>query len=300
VGGHRVETPARLTREDRDAVLDLVDRATPADGAPPISEHVLMKLRKGLEPHAKHVLVRAGDELVGYAAVLAERSGPTAEVALTDNDATAALVEAVAEAAGPDVRIWARGQNTSLADRLRALGFGPVRTLLQMRMPLTDPVPDPAWPGDVTVRTFVPGRDEDAWLAVNNAAFAGHPDQSGWTREDIEQREREPWFDPDGFFLAEASDELLGFHWTKVHAPKRPGAEPVGEVYVVGVAPQAQGRKLGSALTLVGLQHLQRLGLPAVKLYVESDNAPARALYERLGFTVSSADTTFERGKGSD
>jgi mycothiol synthase len=105
----------------------------------------------------------------------------------------------------------------------------------------------------------------------------------------------EPWFDPEGFFVAEAradgagaaAGDLLGFHWTKVH----PGEPPHGEVYVVGVSPRAQGLGLGRLLTLTGLHHLAARGLREVVLYVESDNAPAIAVYSRLGFTHADADT---------
>jgi mycothiol synthase len=143
------------------------------------------------------------------------------------------------------------------------------------------------------VRAFEPGRDEDGWVAVNAAAFAGHPEQGRMTRADLEQRMEEAWFDPAGFFVAEPSgpsDEpgnLLGFHWTKVHEDE-PG---VGEVYVVGVSPRAQGSGLGRLLTLTGLHHLADRGLDEVLLYVESDNAPARKVYERLGFTHAPSDT---------
>ena len=86
------------------------------------------------------------------------------------------------------------------------------------------------------------GADEDAWLAVNAAAFAGHSEQGRWTRADLLAREAEPWFDPAGFLLAERENVLLGFHWTKVHA------DGMGEVYVLGVDPAAHGLGLGSAL----------------------------------------------------
>ena len=122
------------------------------------------------------------------------------------------------------------------------------------------------------------GVDEDAFLAVNAAAFAHHPEQAGMTRADLDARIAEPWFDPAGFFLAWRGDELLGYHWTKVHS--EPAGE-FGEVYVVGIAPTAQGDGLGRLLT----------GLAEVILYVESDNAPAVAVYERLGFTHAAADT---------
>ena len=69
------------------------------------------------------------------------------------------------------------------------------------------------------------------------------------TLSDLRARMAEDWFDPAGFLLAERPDGggLLGFHWTKIHP--RTGSHPsIGEVYVVGVTPQAQGTGLGKAL----------------------------------------------------
>ena len=84
-------------------------------------------------------------------------------------------------------------------------------------------------------------------------------------------------------------NKIVGFHWTKVH----PG--DIGEVYVVGVDPGAQGGGLGRALTLAGLHHLRKKGLGDTILYVESDNAPAVAVYRRLGFTVAETDVAYQR-----
>ena len=69
----------------------------------------------------------------------------------------------------------------------------------------------------------------------------------------------------------------------------------LGEVYIVGVDPAAQGRGLGGLLTLVGLHHLSdRLGSSAtVMLYVEANNSAAVKTYERLGFEVYSTDVAY-------
>jgi mycothiol synthase len=150
-------------------------------------------------------------------------------------------------------------------------------------------------PEGIALRTFDPAHDEAGWLALNARAFADLPDQGGWTAADLRQRMAEPWFDPEGFLLAEdPSGTLLGFHWTKVHG-HADAPHPLGEVYVVGVDPAAQGRGLGRALTLAGLHHLRARGLSSALLYVDSGNAGAIALYSSLGFAPWDSDTLFRR-----
>ena len=128
-------------------------------------------------------------------------------------------------------------------------------------------------------------------VRVNNRAFSWHPEQGQWDISELAVREAQPWFDPKGFLLAvDACDRLLGFHWTKVHADGR------GEVYVLGVDPDAQGSGLGGALTTAGLEHLRERGLAEVLLYVESDNAAALRTYQKLGFTHHHTDVEFLRG----
>jgi mycothiol synthase len=147
-------------------------------------------------------------------------------------------------------------------------------------------------PWSLAVRPFRVGADEEAWLAVNNRAFAWHPDQGGWALADIVGREAEPWFDPDGFLVHERDGRLVAFCWTKVHAAERP---PLGEIFVIGVDPEAGGAGIGRAIVLAGLDHLAGRGLRDAILYVESTNERARALYDHLGFTVVWADRWWAR-----
>jgi len=172
----------------------------------------------------------------------------------------------------------------------RTAGFERFRALWQMRRSLSEPLDQPALPAGRALRSFVPGQDEDEWLRLNGRAFAKHPEQGGWTRHDLDLREREPWFDPAGFFIAERDGHMTGFHWTKMHSPT------LGEVYVVGVDPDEQGSGLGRALTLAGLRHLRDRGVAQAMLYVDEDNVPAIRMYEGLGFTRTTVDAMYRRG----
>jgi mycothiol synthase len=158
-----------------------------------------------------------------------------------------------------------------------------VREVLQLRRPL------PAHPAPpLAVRAFRPGVDDEAFLAVNNRAFRWHPDQSGWTVDDLQRHEAAAWFDPEGFLLHERDGRLAGFCWTKVH-PATADDPAMGEIYVIAADPDFTGIGLGRALTLAGLEHLAGLGLTVGMLHVEGTNEAARGLYDSLGFTVHSA-----------
>ena len=200
---------------------------------------------------------------------------------------TALAKLALAEAAATVGRIeaWSHGDHPSAGRIASKLGVPKERELRIMTRPTAQPLAPLNPPPGVLVRTFTP-EDEAALLEINAAAFSHHPEQGHMTHEDFLERSRESWFDPEGLFLAVAEDDprdLLGFHWTKVHRDEDP---PYGEVYVVATNPKAVGRGLGSVLTRAGLEYLAKQGVDDVILYVDGDNAPAIAVYERLGFTT--------------
>ncbi|WP_199429473.1 mycothiol synthase [Qaidamihabitans albus] len=251
-----------------------------------------------------HLLAREGDELLGYAH-LDERGDAfgrkVAELIVhpgrRNRGYGRTLLDALAERVPTGLRVWAHGDHPAAARLAARAGLERARELLVMRALVGDADwPEPAPAGGVRMRTFVPGQDEQAVIDVNARAFDWHPEQSAFSVAQLREAESESWFDPDGFFLAEnAEGELVGFHWTKVHPPDphRFGGEPVGEVYVVGVDPRAQGSGLGKALTLAGLRHLRALGLRQVILYVEGDNAAAVAVYRKLGFEPYEVDVQY-------
>lgn len=287
-----------LTAAEQQQVRAVIEAATRADGIAPVGEQVLRELPLS---RTRHVVATDGDEVVGYLNLTAGRDDEDAmgELVVAPDArrrgiGTALLRAAIGRGDGP-VRFWAHGTLPAAKALAGVLGLTAVRELMQMRRTLRD-VPEVDVPAGISVRTYQGEVDDAELLRVNNAAFSWHPEQGGWDQADLDERRREPWFDPEGLFLAIDDDtgRLLGFHWTKVHAD-HPG---LGEVYVVGVDPDAQGRGLGRLLTVVGIDHLaRRLGshpTPEVMLYVEADNAAAVKTYERLGFAVSNLDTAYQ------
>jgi mycothiol synthase len=289
---------AGLSDEDQRAIRELVAAAAEVDGVAPVGDQVLREL-----PHdrTKHLLAADGDDVLGYLNLTCDTPA-MAELVVHPQARRRGIGAAMARTGlsegGEGTRIWAHGNLEPARATASTLGLVVVRELLQMRRPLTG-LPPATVPDGVRITTYS-GPDDDAeLLRVNNAAFAWHPEQSGWTSDDIAERRGEEWFDPGGLFMAvdENTGKVLGFHWTKVHSGD------LGEVYVVGVDPAAQGRGLGAVLTLVGLHHLaERLSGapdPTVMLYSEADNTAAVKTYERLGFTVFSVDAAYAPGDDS-
>ncbi|MDY7087999.1 MAG: mycothiol synthase [Actinomycetota bacterium] len=285
----------RLSAAEAADVLALAAAAERADGVYPLSEDVVLRVRGGSGSAAhKHLLAFSGDDtLTGYAFLERDGSG---ELVVHPSARRQGYGTALLSAAGPgELRFWAHGDEPGARVLAERNGFERVRVLWQMRRSLTEPLPDIPLPPGVTVRGFRPGADEDAWLGVNSRAFAHHPEQGRWTRDDLLLREAEPWFDPAGFLLAvDIADVVLGFHWTKVHPAS--GAEPaIGEIYVLGVDPAGHRKGLGAALSVAGLRHLAGQGLTVANLYVDESNTAAVALYQRLGFAVHKTDINYQR-----
>ncbi|MFI7527115.1 mycothiol synthase [Nocardia salmonicida] len=280
------------------AVRALLERAADVDGVAPVSEQAVLSLAE-VDPSTRHLLANRAGELVGYANLVAahDEHPAMAEVAV-DPAARGAgigadLVRAALAEGGAGARVWAHGDLPAAKALATGLGLVTARELWQMRRSLATPeLPDLEVPEDLILRTYAGPADDLEILRVNNAAFAWHPEQGGWTEREIAARRAESWFEPSGLFLAfDAADpsRLLGFHWTKQH----PDAAPAGEVYVVGVDPSAQGRGLGRLLTLAGLRYLRATGSSDVLLYTEADNTAAVHTYTKLGFAPAHIDVAY-------
>lgn len=309
------------------AIRALTEAVAAADGTTAYAEPTAMDLVTGGTGQAtRHLLARVdGVEtddavLVAYAHVdashgSASRDDDVVEWAVHPDHRRRGIGARVADvlvAEFPGARAWAHGDHPGAARLAERHGWRRDRELWEMRRdPAAGPLPELVVPDGVEITPLRVGEkgvgengvgekgvgeDEQDVVTVNNRAFAWHPEQSGWTVETVRHLQAESWFDADGVLLArDASGDLLGFHWTKVHERSASVPEPLGEVYVLGVDPAAQGRHVGSALTLAGLHHLAGRGLDTVILYVEGDNTAAIATYRRLGFVRAAVDVSYRR-----
>ncbi len=271
-------------------VRALAQAATDDDGVAPLGEQALLDLTADAD--ARHLLA---DDAYAW---LDLRGRPTAELVVAPGARRQgrgrALLDAVRaaalEATGATPLVWAHGDLPAARALARSAGLTVRRELLLLARALDgdDLPPVPPAPRDVVVREFVPGSDEDAWLAVNGRAFAHHPEQGRLTVTDLAARQAEPWFRADDLLLAERGGRLLAFVWLKVE----PGADE-GELYVLGVDPMAQGMGLGRMLTARTLHHLAARGLRRVILYTDGDNTAAVRTYASAGFTRARVDVQY-------
>ncbi|MGV1036813.1 MAG: mycothiol synthase [Candidatus Nanopelagicales bacterium] len=306
-----IQDSPRLDAAELLAVAMLVERATEAGGVRPLSEKVMAELLAGADTNRRHIRLYRDDSFLAYANVdCSDAKRPAVEIAIEPgseaNSASALVLDHLVATTAGDIQLWCHGPQANVPRLAVDRGFTLRRTLIRMRRDLSKTLPRAVLPPGIRVRAFRVGDDEQAWLAVNSRAFADLPDQAGWGADELASRLRAPWFDADGFLLAVRTDdetgveELAGFHWTKIHADGTEAgvgarAEPVGEVYVLGIDPGFQGSGLGKALTLLGLEYLKSCGLTSVMLYVESDNTVAIHTYERLGFRRYASDTLYTR-----
>ncbi len=285
-----IATAAELTEPEVNDVLRLVADAEAVDEVWTLNEAALLRLRRP-HPTAQHLLVSEGANLVAYAQLESGTEWSAGQLVVAPEHrlqgiGTLLLQRLIMESSRP-LRVWAMGDSPAARALAKTTGMTRQRELLIMERRLDEELPEPLIPAGVEIRTFVPGEDEQEWLQVNSAAFAHHPEQALIDRDDLADRMAEPWFDPEGFFVATVDDTMVGFHWTKQHQ------DQLGEVYVLGVAPAAAGRGLGKALLLTGLRSMQERGNTRVQLYVESDHRAAIELYLNYGFATVNRDVMY-------
>lgn len=274
------------TTTDARAVVDRIRTAAQeTDGQPPLNDQALVELASG--QRQLHLLLPQEEDLSSALALAVTGGGEldlVVDPAVRGRGHGSAAASAVLAEAPEISAAWSHGDHPAAAALAARHGFERVRTLLQLRAPVTAAVSAPA---DPRLRRFR-DTDADAWVALNARVFADHPEQGKLVRADLDARRAEAWHDDDAFVIAEVNGALVGYCWLKIE-------DGIGEVYVIGVAPEQSGQGLGRALMTEALALLHRRGVPTSALYVEADNAPALALYRDLGYREHTIDVQYRR-----
>lgn len=270
---------------------ELAEQAERVDGMAPLSEQFLNGLTDSRLQH-RHLVAWVDKKPCGVAGL----DGSTAELFIAPDfrgqGYGALLYDAAAET--PNLQAWAHGNLPAAQALAHSRGLQVTRKLVVMgiggeelaAVARPEDVPLTALNYSESVAKWGQEFVEEQWLKANNEAFSWHPEQGGWDIDRLHRGMEADWFDPaDVLFLWDTTGEsvLAGFHWTKWHAEETPG---FGEVYVVGLASDYRGKKLGGPLLQIGLRRMVEKGAQRVILYVEADNEPALKAYERLGFKV--------------
>lgn len=84
-------------------------------------------------------------------------------------------------------------------------------------------------------------------------------------------------------WVAEHAGRPVGFVAVVLHEDP-----PRGEIEMLAVDPDHQGRGTGTALTVYAVEYLRGVGVPLVEIVTGGDpgHAPARRTYEKAGFTA--------------
>ena len=296
--GAIASTPIDTLTEDE---LKFLDDVAVTDGAPEISGG-LMAIATGEDTAHEAQTASSiwrlfdGEALIGFGIRALQGDRHAAEFLIAPDHRGQGLGERLLTTIldeEPEAWCWSHGDHPAAKHLAQKHGLGRDRVLYQMRTDSglsLDALPETQTPDGVEIRSFAPG-DEDGWLSVNNAAFDWHPEQGGQTRADIDAVVTAADFDPNTFVIAARDEEVIGFHQTKITDTDDEGR--LGEVYVVGVDPRIHAKGVGKALTIEGMRRMVAAGAETIELYVESDNAPALGLYERLGFHVAVAHVAY-------
>lgn len=274
---------SRLAPEQARKVTALALRAGEADGVDPLNEDAWLALR---DSSAEHLIELSGSLAIGY--LQWQPGNQTAQLVVDPGYRRRGIGRALLnELSARQVTwaVWAFGNLKPAQALCASAGLVPVRTLLLMSRERFDSPTPKVVPG-LTLRSFT-NADRADLIAVNAAAFAHHREQGQLDEAGFAARAEQDWFDPDGLILGFDAEGLAGFHWTKMHP------DQTGEVYVLAVAPRAQGRGYGAALLQAGLEHLHASGANRVILYVDIADQVAVRMYGSAGFTVTSRDVCY-------
>ena len=293
--GYETRAPAR---EDAEAVVALISACQIADtGEADISLEELLDDWHGLDLAEEAVVVVAPDgNPAGYTDVI-NRSYVTVSVygyvhpdyreqgigsflVAWGERWTRDRMQHAPENARVVVQHYINAANEGAQRLLENSGYAPARGVYVMDTALDEAPPLPHWPTGISVRTFVPDRDERALFEAVEDAFRDMWGRPRGTFERFVGITGQESFDPSLWFLAMDGEEIAGVTLCKTLAGE-------GWVDVVGVRRPWRNRGLGLALLRHAFTEYHRRGIHKVSLSVDAESITgAPRLYGRAGMRV--------------
>jgi mycothiol synthase len=136
--------------------------------------------------------------------------------------------------------------------------------------------------------------EENKLTRIQNLSFAEHWGYNPNTVATTTHRINLTQCSPEDIFLAHEGNKVLGFCWTETISQRE------GSIFMLGVAPDCQGKGTGRRLLLAGLSHLKSKGLRVAVLTVDSQNRTACALYQSVGFKLRASSLWYEKAVAQD
>jgi GNAT superfamily N-acetyltransferase len=166
--------------------------------------------------------------------------------------------------------------NLPVRQAIEAAGFAPHQYHFRMQIDLEASPPPAKWPEGITIRTILPGQDDQAVYDLIQSAFE-RPGRNAPSFEDWRDFMMRPdHFSPELWFLAYHRNELIG-------AALCYDYPQYGWVRQLGVVQPWRRRGLGSALLQNAFEEFYRRGHKHVALGVSSKNPNAYSFYEKIG-----------------
>jgi mycothiol synthase len=175
------------------------------------------------------------------------------------------------------------------------MGFRFVRRFLELRLDLSKARLSEVVPDDYPCRPMKAGEDEKL-TKLQNRSFLETWGFNPNTPEEISYRIHHPKAAMKDIIFCMDNTEPIGYCWAKIdHGKGAVTKEKRGRINMLGVDPNYRGKGVGRKVLIVGLTQLRSRDVRFVDLTVDSDNRPARGLYQSLGFKERTSSLWYQK-----
>jgi N-acetylglutamate synthase-like GNAT family acetyltransferase len=224
-----------------------------------------------------------------YANLFKQPDTPYAEFALAvhpdfvGENVEAQLLETIEQAARQQQAAYLSAlidsRNQQLHNVLLHQGFKPEGGFRLMKMSLTESLPKPEFPAQLSLRTFDQVNDMKVMIEISNRGWSDLPGHKVASEDQIYWVNQQPH--DSIFLLFDKDSKVIGCTSAKVTEDGR------GNVDAPALVPEYRQPELYRALVLVGLDYIVRQGCTEASLNSWGDYDSTIAAYTELGFKTT-------------